>query len=184
VASPVTAKPRLEKPSRHHLYSRPDLWAQRASGLAQESGRNAAGNHGMMDAIATSSGSREHQRSEAIRITSPSLANAGAIIVGALVGSPLAKGLFNRAIGQSGGWMGLTMGRMAPAQNALANGVKTMEALGVKTIAELRAKPLNELTGLSGGLSSRLRDPEDVSLTFMSGRQNAVDVPTGPKGTK
>jgi para-nitrobenzyl esterase len=102
-------------------------------------------------------------------------------MVGALVGSPLAKGLFNRAIAQSGGYMGLTMGRMTPGQTAQANGVKTMEALGVKTLAELRAKPLNELTGLSAGglIVDGHVIPEDLSLTFMNGKQNVVDVLTG-----
>ena len=61
--------------------------------------------------------------------------SAGAIMVGALVGSPQAKGLFNRAIAESGGWMGLTMGRMRQAADAQADGAKAMEALGVKTIA-------------------------------------------------
>ena len=58
---------------------------------------------------------------------------------------------------------------------------KTMEALGVKTIAELRAKPLNELTGLSAGglVIDGYLIPEDLSLTFMNGKQNAVDVLTG-----
>src|SRR4030095_16004666 len=107
--------------------------------------------------------------------------SAGAIMVGALVGSPLAKGLFHRAIAESGGWMGLTMGRMTPGQNAQATGVKTMEALGVKTIAELRAKPLNELTGLSAGglIVDGYVLPEDLSLTFMTCKQNVGDVLTG-----
>jgi para-nitrobenzyl esterase len=77
--------------------------------------------------------------------------------------------------------MGLTMGRMTPGQTAQANGVKTMEALGAKTIAELRAKPLNELTGLSAGglIVDGYVIPEDLSLTFMNGKQNVVDVLTG-----
>jgi len=77
--------------------------------------------------------------------------------------------------------MGLTMGRMTTGQSAQANGVKTMEALGVKTIAELRAKPLNELTGLSAGglIVDGYVIPEDLSLTFMNGKQNVVDVLTG-----
>jgi para-nitrobenzyl esterase len=107
--------------------------------------------------------------------------SAGAIMVGALLGSPQAKGLYHRAIAESGGWMGLTMGRMASGQTAQANGAKTMEALGVKTIAELRAKPMNELTGLSAGglVVDGYLIPEDVSLTFMNGKQHAVDVLTG-----
>ena len=56
-----------------------------------------------------------------------------------------------------------------------------MAALGVKTIAELRAKPLAELTGLGGGglVVDGYIIPEDLSLTFMNGKQNAVDVLTG-----
>src|SRR4029434_6283092 len=99
-------------------------------------------------------------------------------MVGAIVGSPQAKGLFHRAIAESGGWMGLMMGRMTSGETAQANGVKTMEALGAKTIAELRAKPMNELTGLSAGglVIDGYLIPEDISLTFASGRDHAREV--------
>jgi para-nitrobenzyl esterase len=151
--------------------------------LAKESGRNAAGNYGMMDAIAALQWVKRNISAFGGDPNNVTIAgeSAGAIMVGALVGSPQAKGLFTRAIGQSGGWMGLTMGRMTSGETAQANGVKTMEALGVKTIAELRAKPLNELTGLSAGglIVDGSVIPEDISLTFMNGRQNPVDVLTG-----
>src|ERR1700680_30164 len=77
--------------------------------------------------------------------------SAGAIMVGALVGSPQAKGLFHRAIAESGGWMGLTRASMRSGATAQADGAKAMDALGVKTVRDLRAKPLNELTGLTAG---------------------------------
>src|SRR6185369_597412 len=81
----------------------------------------------------------------------------------------------------SGGWMGLTMAKMNTAAQAQENGAKAVAALGVKTIDELRAKPLAELGGLNG--SSLVVDgyviPEDLSITFMNGKQNAVDVLTG-----
>jgi para-nitrobenzyl esterase len=107
--------------------------------------------------------------------------SAGANMIGALVGSPQAKGLFQRAIAESGGWMGLMMGRMAPSGPAQENGAKAMAALGVKSIAELRAKPLAELTGLAsaGLVIDGYLIPEDLSITFMNGKQNAVDVLTG-----
>jgi para-nitrobenzyl esterase len=107
--------------------------------------------------------------------------SAGAIMVGALVGSPQAKGLFIRAIAESGGWMGLTMGRMQQAAVAEANGVKAMQALNVSSIAELRAKPITELNipGGSGLVVDGYVIPEDLSYAFQAGRQNAVDVLTG-----
>jgi len=151
--------------------------------LAKESGRNASGNYGMMDAIAALQWVKKNISAFGGDPNNVTVAgeSAGAIMVGALVGSPQAKGLFHRAIAESGGWMGLMMGRMTPGTTAQANGAKTMEALGVKTIAELRAKPVNELTGLSAGglVVDGYLIPEDTSLTFMNGKQNAVDVLTG-----
>ncbi len=151
--------------------------------LAKESGHNASGNYGMMDAIAALQWVKRNISAFGGDPNNVTIAgeSAGAIMVGAILGSPQAKGLYHRAIAESGGWMGLTMGRMASGQTAQANGVKTMEALGVKTIAELRAKPMNELTGLSAGglIVDGYLIPEDVSITFMNGKQHAVDVLTG-----
>jgi len=151
--------------------------------LAKESGHNASGNYGMMDALAALQWVKKNISAFGGDPNNVTIAgeSAGAIMIGAIVGSPQAKGLFHRAIAESGGWMGLMMGRMTSAETAQANGVKTMEALGAKTIAELRAKPMNELTGLSAGglVIDGYLIPEDISLTFASGRQNAVDVLTG-----
>jgi para-nitrobenzyl esterase len=98
--------------------------------LAAESGRHAAGNYGMMDAIAALQWVKRNISAFGGDPNNVTIAgeSAGAIMVGALVGSPVAKGLFHRAIAESGGWMGLTMGRMTPGETALANGQKTMEA--------------------------------------------------------
>jgi para-nitrobenzyl esterase len=151
--------------------------------LAKEAGHPGSGNYGMMDAIAML---QWVQRNIAAFGGDPSKVtiageSAGAIMVGALVGSPQAKGLFVRAIAESGGWMGLQMNKMQPASVAEANGAKAMQALNVSSIAELRAKPLNELAipGPSGLVIDGYLIPEDTSLTFQAGRQNAVDVLTG-----
>jgi para-nitrobenzyl esterase len=151
--------------------------------LAKEAGKPGSGNYGMMDAIAMLQWVKRNIAAfggDPNRVTIAG-ESAGAIMVGALVGSPQAKGLFTRAIAQSGGWMGLQMGRMRPASAAEADGVKAMEALKVSSIAELRAKPLNELTiqGQSGLVIDGYMIPEDTSLTFQAGRQNPVDVLTG-----
>jgi para-nitrobenzyl esterase len=151
--------------------------------LAKESGHNASGNYGMMDAIAALQWVKRNISAFGGDPGNVTIAgeSAGAIMVGALVGSPQAKGLFHRAIAQSGGWMGLPMGRMRSGVAAQADGTKTMDALGVKTIRDLRVKPLEELTGLSAGglVVDGYLIPEDESLTFTNGKQNGVDVLTG-----
>jgi para-nitrobenzyl esterase len=151
--------------------------------LAKEAGRSASGNYGMMDAIAMLQWVKRNIAAFGGDPNKVTIAgeSAGAMMVGALVGSPQAKGLFIRAIAQSGGYMGLQMGRMRQASAAEADGVKAMDALKVSSIAELRAKPLNELAiqGQSGLVVDGYMIPEDLSLTFQAGKQNMVDVLTG-----
>ena len=90
--------------------------------LTKESGRNASGNQALADAIA------------ALRWVKTNIAafggdpnnvtifgeSAGAAMVGMLSGSPAAKGLFQKAIAESGAWMGLGMGVMRPLAQAEA----------------------------------------------------------------
>jgi para-nitrobenzyl esterase len=151
--------------------------------LAKEQGKSGSGNYGMMDAIAALQWVKRNIAAFGGDPGNVTIAgeSAGAIMVGALVGSPQAKGLFHRAILQSGGYMGLQMGRTATTEDAQGRGAKALEAAGLKTIAELRAKPLAELPNIGG--NSLVVDgyliPEDLSNIFLSGRQNDVDLLAG-----
>src|SRR5580658_2515420 len=110
--------------------------------LSKESSHNTSGNYAMMDMaavlhwvqknISAFGGDPKH-----VTIDGES---AGSMLVSAMVGSPLGKGLFIRAIGQSGAWMGINIGKMTTRAQAEENGQKIVEILGAKSIAELRAK--------------------------------------------
>ncbi len=148
--------------------------------LAKEAGHSGSGNYGMMDAIAALQWIKRNIAAfggDPDRVTIAG-ESAGAIMVGALVGSPEAKGLFTRAIGQSGGWMGLMMNKMRTSAQAEADGVKALQTVGVASIAELRKKPLNELTfqNTAGLVVDGYLIPEDQSCTFQAGKMNVVDV--------
>lgn len=151
--------------------------------LAKEAGHSGSGNYGMMDAIAMLQWVKHNIAAFGGDPNKVTIAgeSAGAIMVGALVGSPQAKGLFTRAIAESGGWMGLMMNHMTSTATAHANGVKALQGLGVSSIAELRAKPLADINipGGSGLVVDGYLIPEDLSYTFQAGKQNAVDVLTG-----
>ena len=153
--------------------------------LAKEAGHSGSGNYGVMDAIAALKWIKTNIAAFGGDPNNVTIAgeSAGAIMVGALVGSPQAKGLFNRAILQSGGWMGLQMARMRTIEQAQGAGAKALEAAGVKSIAELRAKPFAELPNLQGVQAGMVIDgyifPEDLTITFTNGKQNDVDLLAG-----
>src|SRR6185312_5908028 len=104
--------------------------------------------------------------------------SAGAISVGLLLVSPLAKGLFRGAITESGsGVSGFPTPRLADAEK---QGVEYAKSMGAKSIADLRALPAEKLLDspsprfpiavdgwfLTGG----------IMQTYKDGQQN--DVPT------
>jgi para-nitrobenzyl esterase len=108
--------------------------------------------------------------------------SAGAAISSALTGSPPAAGLFQRAICESGTWMGLSLAPMHTRESAEQQTVKAATALGAPTLAALRAlSGVDAATKLpkQGMIIDGWVIPEDLSRTFAAGRQNHVDVLVG-----
>lgn len=113
--------------------------------------------------------------------------SAGACVTAALVGSPVAKGLFHKAISESGAWAGLTAAKMVTREDAEKRSAEALDRLGVHTLAELQALPADQVAKL-GRAQGIIVDgwivPEDQSITFAHGRQNKVPVLLGSNGNE
>jgi para-nitrobenzyl esterase len=169
--------------------------------LTKESGRDASGNQALADSIATLQWVKNNIAAFGGDPNNVTIfgESAGAAMVGGLVGSPVAKGLFQRAIAQSGAWMGLSMATMTPreraeapapargrggAPGAAAGGAPAAPAapLAYPPLAELRARSTEEVVKTLRGNGMIIDGhiiPEDLSITFAQGRQNPVDVIVG-----
>lgn len=158
--------------------------------LSKESGHNASGNQALADSIAALKWVKANIAAfggdpDNVTIFGQS---AGACIDAGLVGSPQAKGLFRRAVSESGEWMGLGIAKMLPREKAEQTTVAAAEKAGVKSLAEMRALSAEDVVKDFGRGAGMMIDgyivPEDLSKTFAEGRQNAVDVLTGSNGTE
>ncbi len=153
--------------------------------LTADSDTNSSGNYGLADMLASLRWVQDNISAlggdpDNVTIFGQS---AGAMAIGSLVASPMSKGLFNRAISQSGSWMGLGMSAgMRTLESAHEAGIRQATAAGASTAAALRALSADDVVRhlrSAGMMVDGWIIPEDPSDTFAAGRQNAVDVLVG-----
>jgi para-nitrobenzyl esterase len=105
--------------------------------------------------------------------------SAGSWSVNNLVATPLAKGLFQRAIGESGAQFSITRTLTDAEQAGAAFG----DANAAASLSALRAMPAAALNGANGFQTSATVDgwvfPQDVMTIFKNGKQNDVPVIIG-----
>ena len=119
--------------------------------LAAESPEHATGNYGYLDQTAALRWVRENIAAfggdpQQVTIAGES---AGSFAVSAQMASPLARGLFARAIGESGAHFGTSLVLPTRAESE-QNGVQFAERVGARSLADLRALSATELLEASG----------------------------------
>ncbi|HKE92004.1 MAG TPA: carboxylesterase/lipase family protein [Gemmatimonadales bacterium] len=155
-------------------------------GLTAESPQHASGNYGLLDQIA------------ALRWVKANIAafggdpnnvtifgeSAGSLAVSALMVSPLARGLFHKAIGESGAFAG-GRGSLHLA-DAERRGAELASAMGVASLAQLRATPpakIIDALGTDFGRFWPIVDgyvlPSDPESVYTAGKQNKVPLLAG-----
>jgi para-nitrobenzyl esterase len=154
--------------------------------LTRESPHHSSGNYGLMDQIAALEWIRRNVAAfggdpKCVTIAGQS---SGSISVSILMASPLAKGLFQRAIGESGGlFEPLQLAPKFLLANAERDGQTYAASLGAASLKQLRQLPATLLTGNAGGIVHPVIEPYVLPLSpyeaFTSGQQNDVPLLIG-----
>ena len=154
--------------------------------LSKESAAGVSGNYGLLDMIAALKWVNENIAAfggdpKQVTIAGQS---AGAFAVNYLCASPLAKGLFQRAIAESGSAMIRSALRPTLTQASAENiGLEFAQKLGAKNLSELRAKSAEEILAGPGGLSSPYLDgyvePLNMLEAYAQHKNNDVDLLMG-----